>query len=123
MGTSGLDTDLTNRLLTAEGTVVNNGTLKQIQLVNQGVTTMVSGNQFCQGRSAGIKRCYDITPDSTQNATVRFDFTETKCNRKSLVEMKVLHHAATWVMETGTTTSGGLADQARESCAPVWDFL
>ena len=150
---AGAIVDLTNRLLTAEGTVINNGTLKQTQLVNQGVTTnflritnqaqsqtryfgldfinptvsssvtvMVSGNQFCEGRFTGIKRCYDISPDSTQTATVRFYFSETERNGQSLGEMKVLHQAGFWVVETGTTTYGGSADQQYVQAEGINDF-
>ncbi|MEJ5308332.1 MAG: G8 domain-containing protein [Anaerolineae bacterium] len=71
-------------------------------------TVTVSGNQFCPNASAGVKRCFDITPASPQVATVRFYFSEAERNSQTLGNLKVWHRSGSaWVQETGTTSTGG----------------
>jgi subtilisin family serine protease len=144
--------DLSNRLLTVEGTVINNGALKQTQPVTQSsttnflrltnqaatqtkyygldftpsvsssVTVMVSGNQFCQGRMTGVKRCYDVSPASAQTATVRFYFAEAERNDQVLANLKTLHYSGVWTTEAGSTTSGGSGDAQYVQTQNISDF-
>jgi hypothetical protein len=93
------------------GTLSNGFTVTGATGVN--VTVSVSGNQFCAGRTGGVKRCFDITPASALAATVRFYFTEAERNGLALNTLPVFRLAqSSWIEEPGPYARGG-AGQAQ----------
>jgi subtilisin family serine protease len=152
--------DLTTRTLNVEGTLTNNGTLKQTKTITPGVTSQfiritnqavtqtkyygldftqpvignleavsditigvsILGNQFCSGRSTGVKRCFDITPLSSVTATVRFYFTEAERNSQVLGDLRVFHYGTSWTQEPGTHSSGGSGDSQYVQAQNINDF-
>jgi hypothetical protein len=86
------------------------------------VTVSVSGNQFCSGRSSGVRRCFDITPDAPINATVLFYFTEAERNSQVVDNLKVMHYTGSWAEEAGPTTSGGSGDAQYVQAQNINDF-
>jgi hypothetical protein len=87
------------------------------------VTVSVSGNQFCAGRTSGVKRCFDIEPDTPISATARFYFREAERNGQTLNDLLVLHYMdGEWVEETGPYTRGGSGDAQYVEVQNVDDF-
>jgi len=158
--------DLTSRKLTVEGTLTNNGTLKQTQSVagssptnflrvtnlagtltkyygvditasgaanvtadqvkplqpEANVTVTVSGNQFCAGRTMGVKRCFDIAPAAALADTVRFYLSEAERNGQVLDNLMVLHYGGSWTEEPGPYIRGGAGDAQYVQVQNINDF-
>ncbi len=158
--------DLTSRKLTVEGTLTNNGTLKQTQSVagssptnflrvtnlagtltkyygvditasgaanvtadqvkplqpEANVIVTVSGNQFCAGRTMGVKRCFDIAPAAALAATVRFYLSEAERNGQVLDNLMVLHYGGSWTEEPGPYIRGGAGDAQYVQVQNINDF-
>jgi len=74
------------------------------------VHVSISGNQFCSGRVAGVRRCFDITPATALTATVRFYFGEAERNNQVLDDLLVHHYDGDWTEEPGPYIRGGTGD-------------
>ena len=125
------DAELTipaGRTLTVNGTLTNNGTLRQsIDTVNaattflgtggyggveinpagnMGLTTvLIRGNQNCttDNTSQSVQRCFNITPDTDQTATIRFYYGIDEANGNPENGVSVYHWNGTaWDLEMGT---------------------
>ncbi len=126
------DFDLTGAATGAWNVVVTNPDAKSGTLPNGftvtapfgvNVTVAVSGNQFCAGRTGGVKRCFDITPDAALDAAVRFYLTEAERNNQTLGDLLVFHYdGAEWVQEAGPYTSGGAGNAQYVQAQNVSDF-
>jgi N-acetylneuraminic acid mutarotase len=115
-------TDVTIKVADPEGLYSTDTFTVSIVSNSTSVNVAVSGNQFCSGLSTGVKRCYDITPATTLNATLRFYFIEAERNALSLGELKVFHQDGDWLQETGTTSYGGSGDELYVQTENVNDF-
>lgn len=127
--------------ITVDGTVTNNGTLKQTKTVNSGGTTAflnlknaagtsdnyygveitpagnmgstvvaIRGNQSCSeggGATDTVKRCYDITPTTSQSAQIRFYYRSAEQNGEA--QPNVYHYSGTgtvWDLQTLVNRGG-----------------
>ncbi|MCA9980063.1 MAG: S8 family serine peptidase, partial [Anaerolineales bacterium] len=133
------DAELTipaGRTLTVNGTMTNNGTLRQsidnvnalttflgmggyggVEITpagNMGLTTVViRGNQNCttDNSSAAVQRCFDIAPTTDQVATIRFYYLPGEANGNAENGVGVYHwNGAGWDLEAGTVTHSSGAD-------------
>jgi len=74
-------------------------------------TVTVRGNQNCPTANSGVKRCFDLQPETSQTATVTFYFTEAERNGVNASNAQAYHWSgSTWDPETGETTRGGSGD-------------
>jgi hypothetical protein len=66
------------------------------------VTVSVAGNQYCSRLVPGVKRCYDVSPQDSLEATVRFYFTDAELNEHTLNRLLAFHLAdGIWQEEPG----------------------
>jgi hypothetical protein len=86
------------------------------------VTVFVSGNQFCSGRTTGVKRCFDIDPAGPMSATVRFYLSEDERNGQALDDLLVFHYDGDWIEEPGPYIRGGTGDAQYVEVQNVDDF-
>ena len=86
------------------------------------VTVAISGNQFCAGRTTGVKRCFSVAPAASMTATVRFYFTEAERNSLLLNDLLVFHYDGVWTQEPGPFTRGGSGDAQYVQAANVDGF-
>jgi hypothetical protein len=87
------------------------------------VTVSVSGNQFCAGRTGGVKRCFDIAPTASLTATVRFYLSETERNGQALSDLVAFHYSGTnWTKEPGPYNYGGASNAQYVQVQNVKDF-
>ena len=74
------------------------------------VTVSVSGDQFCSGLNMGVGRCYDIDPNTSMDATVRFYFTESERRGMNKDNLLLYHYSSQWDEEPGPYANGGSGD-------------
>ncbi len=86
------------------------------------VTVSVSGGQFCAGRTAGVKRCFDVSPLLPLNAALRFYFGEAERNDQDLNSLVVLHYGGVWEKEPGPYTRGSIGATHYVQVQNVNDF-
>jgi len=79
--------------------------IAQSQLDQSAVTSVrvsISGDQFCSPLVPGVRRCYDIAPQAALSATVRYYFTQSELDGKTLNQLLVFHLAdGSWIRELG----------------------
>ncbi|MCI5142828.1 MAG: hypothetical protein D3909_14100, partial [Candidatus Electrothrix sp. ATG1] len=130
---------LTNSV-TVEGTVTNNGAIKQTKTVASSTTTAlgtiknaagtnskyygleitpssgsmgettveIKGNQTCSGSgipAAGVKRCYTVTPASSQTADIKFYYRSAESNSNTTPDV-YLQTGGSWTAQA-TSVHGG----------------
>jgi hypothetical protein len=93
-----------------------------IRVSGSQVTVSVSGNQFCAGRTTGVKRCFEVEPEAEMDATVRFYFSEGERNGMTLGDLLVYRYVADWTAEPGPYTRGGAGDAQYVEAENVDDF-
>lgn len=123
----------TDAPLTVAGTMTNNGQLRQTRTVSaantvflnvstdkyygveinpgsadMGMTTVnIKENQACNTTDTLVRRCFDITPTTAQNATVKFWYLNSEANGNTPGSMLVYRWTGSaWSQETGTYTRG-----------------
>jgi hypothetical protein len=74
------------------------------------VTVSVSGNQYCSGRTSGVKRCFEVDTAASMDATVRFYFSEAERDRQALRDIRAFRYSGGWVEEPGPYNYGGTGD-------------
>ena len=137
--TGGAANFLTNTV-TVEGSVTNNGSLKQTKSVPNGVSTdfariknkagtsnkyygievtpssgnmgstevEVKGNQTCESStplSTSVKRCYIITPTSSQTAAVKFYYQSTESNGNTTPSL-YRQSGSSWSLQSNASHGG-----------------
>jgi LPXTG-motif cell wall-anchored protein len=80
-------------------------------------TVAIAGNRACTNNPSGqILRCFEITPGTSQSATVKFWYTEAERNTQTANALKLFHYnGSTWgqvgtpysYSESGTTCTSG----------------
>jgi len=87
------------------------------------VTVSVTGNQFCAGRTMGVKRCFDIAPAAALTATVSFYLSEAERNGQTLNDLLVYHYGEPdWTKEPGPYARGGTGDAQYVQAQNINDF-
>lgn len=86
------------------------------------VTVSIRGNQYCTTNTLDplLKRCFDISPQYTQSATIKFYYTEAERNGQAANELKVWHYnnpPGQWSLSgTSYTHSEGDASCSQAFC-------
>ncbi|MCW5202421.1 hypothetical protein VU12_05730 [Desulfobulbus sp. US4] len=132
--------DFLTNSITVEGTVINNGAIKQTKTATNSTTTVfgwiknaagtsdnyygleitpssgsmgettveIKGNQTCSGSgvpAAGVKRCYTVTPVSSQAADVKFYYRSAESNSNTTPDV-YLQTGGSWAAQA-TSAHGG----------------
>ncbi|MGB4801886.1 MAG: hypothetical protein WBV59_04465 [Anaerolineae bacterium] len=133
-GTFDLSTSTSNVII--NGSMTNNGSVKQTKTVNASNTVFlnfnnkyfgveidpgasnmgstavtIKGNQQCSNTAsnATVTRCYTITPTTTQDATTKFYFTSSELGALTLASIKMWHYntgTSSWDQLTTASTGG-----------------
>ena len=136
--------DFLTNSVTVEGTVTNNGAIKQTKTATNSTTTAfgriknaagtsdkyygleitpgsgsmgetiveIKGNQTCSGSgipAAGVKRCYTVTPASSQTADVKFYYRSAESNSNTTPDV-YLQTGGSWTAQA--TSAHGGSDEA-----------
>lgn len=87
------------------------------------VEAIVSANQYCPERSTGVKRCYEITPNGSLTATLRFYFTDFERNHLSLNRLGVYHYdGSVWDEVGGPYKRGGSGGDQYVEATGIGDY-
>jgi hypothetical protein len=78
-------------------------------------TVTIRGNQNCTGGS-GVKRCFDISPTTPQNATVRLYYTNAELNGQTYNALKLWHWSAGWAQAGDTYTYSATCSTGQINC-------
>ena len=102
--------DQPNRNLTDPAAHWYNGGQEDHEAGDSGlvVTVAVAGNQHCDWRSTGVRRCYDIRSSAPLKATVRFYFREAERNGHPLDGLRTYRLGTQWAEVPGLHDRGAL---------------
>ena len=86
---------------------------------NMGATTVtIGGNQDCTTNSSDplIRRCFDISPATSQNATVRFYYTADELNSQTFSTLVPWHWSPSWTSAGNTYTRSASCNAGQQDC-------
>lgn len=88
-------------------------------------TVRILGNHYCTDNQSDplIHRCFDITPQNSNSATIKYWFSEAERNAQAANGLKIWDHNGTnWVQvgQTGTYGSSGSSCTSEASCWYQW---